>query len=147
MHARIYVEASLFPAPHCPSLHLHLPRLCWVRLCWLAALQVMAHADTAFFQGYLDPQQRMRAMAMQLETVQLISAGMGACLPRRGACLLASWRQLCCAQLAAATCLLSSVVSAPLLLLLSPPRHTLDAAPASRCRPVGGIAQCTLAAA
>ena len=53
----------------------------------LPGLQVMAHADTAFFQGYLDPQQRMRAMAMQLETVQLIGAGEPALHARGPACL------------------------------------------------------------
>lgn len=37
--------------------------------------QVMTHADVAYFQGRLDKRQRLRAMAMQLETVQLISAG------------------------------------------------------------------------
>ncbi|EFN52575.1 hypothetical protein CHLNCDRAFT_138581 [Chlorella variabilis] len=36
---------------------------------------VMAHADTAYFQGYIDPHQRVRAMTMQLEVVQLIAAG------------------------------------------------------------------------
>ena len=40
-------------------------------------LQVMAHADTAYFQGYIDPHQRVRAMTMQLEVVQLIAADEG----------------------------------------------------------------------
>jgi vitellogenic carboxypeptidase-like protein len=37
--------------------------------------QVMAHADTAYFMGWIDPRQRLRAMTMQLEIVQLITAG------------------------------------------------------------------------
>ncbi len=41
----------------------------------LPSLQVMSHADVAYFGGLIDPRQRLRAMTMQLETVQLISAG------------------------------------------------------------------------
>ncbi|KAL4420440.1 hypothetical protein ABPG75_010096 [Micractinium tetrahymenae] len=40
------------------------------------ATQVMSHADVAFYGGFIDPRQRLRAMAMQLETVQLITAGL-----------------------------------------------------------------------
>ncbi|KAL4855518.1 Serine carboxypeptidase-like 50 [Chlorella vulgaris] len=40
------------------------------------ASQVMAHADTAYFMGWIDPRQRLRAMTMQLEIVQLITAGL-----------------------------------------------------------------------
>lgn len=32
----------------------------------------------AYFQGYIDPRQRLHVMAMQLETVQLITAGVWA---------------------------------------------------------------------
>jgi hypothetical protein len=112
VEARVIGEASLQPVATPPFPSLHLACLCWLPLRWLAGLQVMAHADTAFFMGYLDPQQRMRAMAMQLETVQLISAGeeagcltSGPWLPHpRALCVPASWHQLCCAQLAAAIC-------------------------------------------
>jgi vitellogenic carboxypeptidase-like protein len=36
---------------------------------------VTAHADTAYFMGYIDPRQRLRAMTMQLEAVRMIAAG------------------------------------------------------------------------
>lgn len=32
-------------------------------------------ADAAFFQGYMDEQQRLHASTLQLETVQLIAVG------------------------------------------------------------------------
>jgi hypothetical protein len=35
-----------------------------------ACLQVMAHADTAYFMGYIDPMQRVHAMAMQAHRQQ-----------------------------------------------------------------------------
>lgn len=44
-------------------------------LACLSCPQVQAVADAAFFQGYIDEQQRLHASTLQLETVQLIAVG------------------------------------------------------------------------
>ena len=44
----------------------------------ICCAQVQTHADTAFFQGLIDEQQRMTALAMQLSIGQAIALG-GCC--------------------------------------------------------------------
>lgn len=61
------------PTPPPPLCHRALSTLQPLPAC--PFLQVMSHADVAYYGGFIDPRQRLRAMAMQLETVQLIQAG------------------------------------------------------------------------